>query len=137
MNANKLKITLQTIAVSLVLTGCISTADVSNEATLDNTGQIVWLENALQEEGVFVSPKGPADLNVPAISSTLLVLDGRDVLSVYEFDDLELASSEAYEFSNIRADSDVYLKDALVVVRTSGRDTGLSQTLREIMGNAL
>jgi len=137
MNANKLKLALQTLAVSLVLTGCVSTANVSNEADLDNAGKIVWLENALQKEGVFVTPKGAADLNVPAVSSALLILDGKEVLSVYEFDDLELASSEAYEFSNVHADRDVYLKDDLVVVRTSRRDTGLSQTLREIMGNAL
>jgi len=138
---NRIKWTTHFFALIIMLAGCASSANVSNDAdavtNTDAIKNISWLEGALQKEGVFVSPQGSADLGIAATSSSRLVLDGREALSVYLFDDLELASSEAYEFSNTNVGKDVYLKDALVVVRSSRRDTGLSQTLREILGDAL
>ncbi len=111
--------------------------DVSDEAEFSTVTDISWLEQKLQKRGVFISPTGPADLGVPATSSTRLVLDGREILSVYEFDDSDLASGQAYKFYNSNPADDVYLKESLVVVRRSRRDTGLSQTLRDILGEAL
>ena len=125
------------IAVAISISGCASTMDVSDDTDISTVTNISWLEKRLQEKGVFISPDGPADLDVPAMSSTRLVLDGREILSVYEFDDLDLAWGQAYKFYNSNPADDVYLKESLVVVRRSRRDTGLSQTLRDILGEAL
>ena len=125
------------LTISLGIVGCASAQAVSEESHEDIVFDISWLEKQLQDEGVYASPNGYAGLAVSAESSSRLVLDGREQVYVYLFDDVELASSQAYKFSNKYPMSDVYLKRGLVVVRQQQSESGLSLTLKNILGASL
>ena len=128
---------LVTISLLTVLTGCTGLSSVSQETDETELIDIAWLEKQLQAEGIFASPSGPGNWGIPASSSVRLVLDGIESINVYLFEDLELAASEAYEFSNERPQSQVFHKKGLVLVRTERANSGLSNSLRGIMGTAL
>ena len=116
-----------------LLTGCATAQSVSN----DSTFSISQLESELQKEGVFVMPRGPANLDIPADQSSQLILNSSEVLNVFEFGSAEQAHRHAYAFVGAHPRHDVYYKDTVVAVRQSSRDTGLNSTLRHILGEAL
>lgn len=126
------QILLFLLAVQL-LTGCVGAQSVSN----DSTFSISTLEVALQEEGVFVMPRGPANLDIPADQSSRLVLNSSEVLNVFEFDSAEQAHKHAHAFAGAHPRHDVYYRETIVAVRQTSGDTGLSSTLRHILGEAL
>lgn len=117
----------------VLLTGCASAQSVSS----DSTFSISALETALQEEGVFVMPRGPANLDIPADQSSRLVLNSSEVLNVFEFDSIEQAQKHAFAFAGAHPRHDVYHKQTIVAVRQTSGATGLSNTLRRILGEAL
>jgi hypothetical protein len=124
-----------TLVAATVLTGCAGAAkSVDSEST--GTG-ITWLTRSLQDEGVFVKERGSASVFIPTSISARLILDGRDVLDVYEFRESRYAADEAYEFAERNPGADVFLRQALIVIRYSDRDTGLSQTLNKLLGRTL
>jgi len=116
-----------------LLTGCVGAQSVSNESTFT----ISALETALQDEGVFVMPRGSANLGIPADQSSRLVLDSREVLNVFEFESARQAVDQARNFAGSHPGNDVYQKDLVVAVREGPGDTGLSATLRRILGETL
>lgn len=116
-----------------LLTGCVGAQSVSN----DSTFTISALEIALQDEGVFVMPRGSANLAIPADQSSRLVLDSREVLNVFEFESAQQARDQARSFAGAHPGNDVYQKDLVVAVRESPGDTGLNATLRRILGETL
>lgn len=116
-----------------MLTGCATAQSVSN----DSTFSISSLENALQEEGVFVMPRGPANLDIQADQSSRLILDSSEVLNVFQFTSAEQAQRQAHAFAGANPRHDVYFKERLVAVRHTSGGTGLNSTLRRILGEAL
>lgn len=120
------------LALSL-LTGCAGSRTVSDESGFT----ISSLEDALQAEGVFVMPRGEASFAVPAEQSARLILDSSEVLNVFEFRSAASAREQAHAFAGSYPGNDVYLRERLVVIRQSRGDTGLSGTLRKILGEAL
>ena len=126
-------ITALVIGMVFLVQGCASAQNVSNSST-DGISQ---LEISLQEQGIFVLPRGPANLDIPAEQSSRLVLDSQEVLNVFEFESDRRASGQAHAFAGAHPGHDVYLKGRLVAVRQSSGDTGLAQTLRSILGEAL
>jgi len=120
---------------SLGIAGCSSTQNglASNSRKTD----ISWLTTELQNEGVFVRERGDARRFIPSTTSRRLILDGREILDVYEFSEYGYAADQAYQFAERNPEADVYLKKAIVVVRYSRRDTGLSQTLNSLLGRTL
>jgi hypothetical protein len=121
------------LLVSLWLTGCASLKSGSEESTFS----ISALEGELQEAGVFVMPRGDAGVGVPAEQSAILLLNSSESLTVYEFASAAAASDQAHLFAGANPRRDVYLKDRVVAIRRSTGDTGLAQTLRDILGEAL
>lgn len=119
-------------AVAL-LTGCASSQSVSNESTFT----INVLEDALQKDGIFVMPNGPANLAIPADQSSRLILNSSEVLHVFEFESAQKAHNQAHAFAGAHPQHDVYLKDLIVAVRQSRGDTGLTGSLRSILGETL
>ena len=130
-------LSLLSFTLLMVLTGCAGSSSVSQETDETEIIDIAWLEKQLQAEGIFASPSGPGNWSIPASSSVRLILDGIESINVYLFEDLELAASEAYEFSNELPQSQIFHKKGLVLVRTERANSGLSNTLRGIMGTAL
>ena len=128
---------LLTFTLLIAIAGCAGANSVSQQAGDSETIDIAWLEKQLQAEGIFASPAGPGNWSVPASSSVRLVLDGVESINVYLFTNLDLASSEAYEFSNELPQSQVFHKKGLVLVRSERANSGLANTLRGIMGEAL
>ena len=124
--------TISSLLVAVVLAGCATTnvAPSTDQEGVD----LGWFTISLQDEGVFVTEEGPANLRFPAQTSRRLVLNNRDVVDVYLFRNEETARARAHEFAGLYFRTDVYLKDALVVVRYTDRDSGLSLTLFELMG---
>lgn len=116
-----------------LLTGCVGTQSVSN----DSAFSISALEKALQDEGVFVMPRGGANPGLPADQSSRLILNSSEVLNVFEFASVRRASDQAHSFAGSHPRNQVYLKDRVVAVREGRGDTGLSATLRDILGEAL
>lgn len=116
-----------------MLTGCATAQLVSN----DSTFSISSLENALQQEGIFVMPRGPANLDIPADQSSRLILNSSEVLTVFHFQSEEQAHRQARAFAGANPRHDVYIRDSLVAVRQTSGNTGLSGTLRLILGEAL
>lgn len=116
-----------------LLTGCVGAQSVSNESTFT----ISALETALQDEGVFVMPRSGANPGIPADQSSRLVLNSSEVLNVFEFDSSRRASDQAHSFAGSNPRNEVYLKDRVVAIRQGRGDTGLSATLRTILGEAL
>jgi len=74
---------------------------------------------------------------IPADQSSRLILNSGEVLNVFEFVSADKASEQARLLSGTYARSEVYLKDRVVAVRQGRGDTGLSATLRNILGEAL
>ena len=128
---------LLNFTILMTVSGCVGTSNVSNTSDEAEKYDIAWLEKQLQAEGIFASPSGPGNWSIPASSSVRLVLDGSEAVNVYLFENHELASSEAWELSNELPQNQVYRKEGLVIVRSASVDTGLSGTLRGILGNAL
>lgn len=126
------KILLFLLAVHM-LTGCTTAHSVSN----DSTFSISQLESELQNEGVFVMPRGPANLDIPADQSSRLILNSTEVLNVFEFDSAEQARKHARAIAGAHPRHDVYYRETIVALRQTSRDTGLSSTLRHILGEAL
>ncbi len=114
------------------LAGC-ATTNVATP-TDEDRADLGWFTLSLQDEGVYVTEEGVADLSIQAQSSRRLVLNNRDVVDVYLFRNEETARARAHEFAGLYFRTDVYVKDALVVVRYTERDSGLSLTLFELMG---
>ncbi len=138
-NGNRQRVSM-IVAVGLGLaglgiSGCSSTENglASNVRKTD----IAWLTTELQNDGVFVRERGNAGRFIPSTTSSRLVLDGQEILDVYEFSEYAYAADQAYQFAEQNPGSDVYLKQAIVVVRYSRRDTGLSQTLNSLLGRTL
>jgi hypothetical protein len=118
---------------SALLSGCVSLGGQRDDEPQD----IAWLIRSLQDEGVFILERPQSNLTPPASTSVRLILDGRESLDVYLFDETEMASSQAYQFANRLPGNDVYLQEHLVVVRKSTRDTGLNGTLLKLLGSTL
>lgn len=116
-----------------LLTGCVGPRAVSNDSGFDITA----LETALQDEGVFVMPRDGFNPAVPADESSRLILNSSEVLNVFEFTTAGKATEQARIISGTYAGNEVYLKDRIVAVRQGPGDTGLSATLRSILGEAL
>lgn len=121
------------LLIAFWLTGCATMKSGSDESTFS----ISALESELQEAGVFVMPRGDAGIGVPAEQSAILLLNSTESLTVYEFASADAASDQAHLFAGANPRRDVYLKDRLVAIRRSSGDTGLAQTLRDILGEAL
>ena len=122
--------------VVLLLVGGCATTNVATPTDEDRV-DLGWLTHSLQDEGVFVTEEGIANLTVPAQTSRRLVLNDRDVVDVYLFRHEEVARDKAHTFAGLYPRTDVYLKDELVVVRYTERDSGLSLTLFELLGTTL
>jgi len=122
------------LVLQLVLTGCAGTSKVAdaNEPT-----DIRWLTNRLHDEGVFVVERGSPNPTIASDKSSRLVLNQREVLDVYEFGQPDRARIMATDFAAYNPQNDVFLKDSLVVVRYSRRDTGLNQVLYQLLGAAI
>ncbi|MCH8245490.1 MAG: hypothetical protein IH951_03680 [Bacteroidetes bacterium] len=121
------------------VSACTSAKNVASDQAEEErqTTDIAWLTKSLQDEGVFITERGFPNLSIAAISSSRLYLNDREVLDVYGFEKIGDAMSNAYTLANKNPGRDVFLKESLVVVRYSNRDTGLSQTLFELLGVAL
>ncbi len=121
------------------VSACTSAKNIAGDQAEEEsqTTDIAWLTKSLQDEGVFITERGFPNLSIQAISSSRLYLNDREVLDVYGFEKIGDAMSNAYTLANKNPGRDVFLKESLVVVRYSNRDTGLSQTLFEILGVAL
>ena len=123
------------LLAGMMLSACSSTRSsaVNEETAID----ITWLTKTLQEAGVFVSERGSPDLAIPALSSSRILLDGREILDVFYFERRDKAQAIAYEMANMNPAQDVYLRKSLVVVRSSVGDTGLALTIHNLLGKAL
>lgn len=121
------------LLIAFWLTGCATMKPGSDESTFS----ISALESELQEAGVFVMPRGNAGIGVAAEQSAILLLNSSESLTVYEFATANAASDQAHLFARANPRRDVYLKDRVVAIRRSTGDTGLAQTLRDILGEAL
>lgn len=121
------------LLIALWLTGCATIKSGSEESTFS----ISALEAELQEAGVFVMPRGDTGFGVPAEQSATLLLNSSESLTVYEFASEEAASDQAHLFAGNNPRREVYLKERVVAIRRSTGDTGLAQTLRDILGEAL
>lgn len=121
------------LLIAFWLTGCATMKSGSDESTFS----ISALESELQEAGVFVMPRGEAGFGIAAEQSAILLLNSSESLTVYEFASVGAASDQAHLFAGANPRRDVYLKDRLVAIRGSSGDTGLAQTLRDILGEAL
>ncbi len=122
----------------LVMSGVSACTSSKNLAEQDRkTTDIAWLTKSLQDEGVFIVERGSPNLSISAATSSRLYLNDREVLDVYVFDRVGDAMSNAYTLANMNPGRDVYRKESLVVVRYSSRDTGLNQTLFQLLGVAL
>ena len=119
-------------AAIFVFIGCAG----STEGTADQNqpADIGWLTASLQDEGVFVESRGTANPSIAADRSNRLVLDGREILDVYEFARGEQAMNSAIEFAGRNPGNDVYVRETLVVIRYTTRATGLSLVLNELLG---
>lgn len=139
------------LVAMFLLTGCASSQTVSDESSSatavvlsgesDSTDEkgftISALETELQDQGVFVMPRGQAGFGIPAEQSAQLLLNSSEVLHVFEFARVETARDQAYAFAGANPRRSVYVRDELVAIRLSRGDTGLAQTLRDILGEAL
>ncbi len=127
--------TISSLLVAVVLAGCATTnlAPSTDEEGVD----LGWFTISLQDEGVFVTEEGSANLTFPALTSRRLVLNNRDVVDVYLFRNEETARDRAHAFAGLYPRTDVYLKGELVVVRFTERDSGLSLTFFELLGTTL
>jgi hypothetical protein len=121
------------LLIAFWLTGCATMKSGSEESSFT----ISALENDLQKAGVFVMPRGDASFGIPAEQSAILVLNSSESLTVYEFASEEAASDQAHLFAGNNPRREVYLKERVVAIRRSTGDTGLAQTLRDILGEAL
>ena len=121
------------------VSACTSAKNIAGDQAEgeSTTTDIAWLTKSLQDEGVIITERGFPNLSIQAISSSRLYLNDREVLDVYGFEKIGDAMSNAYTLANKNPGRDVYLKDSLVVVRYSNRDTGLNQTLFQLLGVAL
>ncbi len=117
------------------LAGC-ATTNVATP-TDEDRADLGWFTISLQDEGVYVTEEGVADLSIQALSSRRLVLNNRDVVDVYLFRNQETARDQAHTFAGLYPRTDVYLKDELVVVRFTERGSGLSLTFFELLGTTL
>lgn len=123
------------LGLAIGLSACTTTRHNTSEA--GETSTVVWLADGLQKQGVFVKEQGEAALDVPAETSQRLVLNGQEVVDVYAFASEDRAWNEARQFAGLYPQNDVYIKDALVVVRYTTHDTGLSLTLFDLLGTTL
>jgi hypothetical protein len=122
------------LVLQLVMSGCAGTSRVAdaNEPT-----DIRWLTNRLQDEGVYVVERGSPNPTIASDKSSRLVLNQREVLDVYDFGKSDRAQTVATEFAAFNPQNDVFLKDSLVIIRYSRRDTGLNQVLYQLLGAAI
>ena len=121
--------------VLIGITGCASTSEgiVDENARKD----IRWLTDQLQSEGVFTVERGYPNPTIPADNSSRIYLNGREAIDVYGFEGEERARLVATEYAGMNPENDVFLKDSLVIVRYSRRDTGLNGVLYQLLGAAL
>lgn len=127
-----------TIILILAISGISACSTSKNVAEDDSkTRDIAWLTKSLQNEGVYITERGFPNLSIPSVASSRLVLNDRDILDVYRFDRIGEAMSNAYTIANMNPHRDVYRKESLVVIRYSNRDSGLSQTLFQLLGHTL
>ncbi|MFT5144408.1 MAG: hypothetical protein ACI80V_000598 [Rhodothermales bacterium] len=120
------------LLLPVLLAGCTS---LNTQSAPD--GDLSWLIRSLQDEGVFILERPHGGSVAPATSSVRLILNGQESLEVYEFDRLEEAETTARQWSYQLTGKDVYLREQLVVVRNSRRDTGLSGTLHKLLGSTI
>ena len=132
----KRPVSIHHMLIALLLVGGCATTNVATPTDEDRV-DLGWLTQNLQDEGVYVTEQGLGNLSIPAQTSRRMVLNDRDVIDVFLFRNEETAQSRAYTFAGLYPRSDVYLKDELVVVRYTERDSGLSMRLFELLGTTL
>lgn len=129
--------TMGIMALAVTFSACATTRQNTSTEEEEQVPAVIWFTDGLQKKGVFVKEDGLPYLGIPADESQRLLLNGREVVDVFVFDDEDRAKNEAYQFAGLYPQNDVYIKEALVVVRYTERDTGLTLTLHDLLGVTL
>jgi len=125
-------------SLTLVLLACIlSNCRGPRESLDDMPRDIRWLTVALQHKGVMVRERGNAFLSTIAESNARIIVDGREVLDAFVFQSADVARVQAYRIAGLYPMNDVFRVDALVVLRYTTRDTGLTATMVEVLGTPI
>jgi hypothetical protein len=122
----------------LVAAVCLLAACGGSRVSLDEMPRdIRWLTTSLQHKGVMVRERGNAFLSTTAISNARIIVDSREVLDAFVFQSADVASEQAYRIAGLYPQNDVFRVEALVVLRYTTRDTGLTATMVEILGTPI
>lgn len=125
-------------SVTLIVGLCaIAACSPSRESLDDMPRDIRWLTVSLQHKGVMVRERGNAFLATSAESNARIIVDSREVLDAFVFQSADVASEQAYRIAGLYPMNDVFRVDALVVLRYTTRDTGLTGTMVEILGTPI
>lgn len=118
--------------LSLML-ATVSACATSKEAGTSEAN-IAWFTAELQNDGIFASHDGTADLTIPSDYSGRFVLNGHERVNVYQFSSSSLASQIAQKLVTDNPRLTVYQYEELVVSRRDVGDVAITQSLMRFMG---
>ena len=124
---------LPILLTSVLLVGCAG----PRRSIKDQPKDIRWLTVQLQHRGIMIRETGSAFAEMSSKSDARLIIDSRETLDTYEFDSPELARNQAFKLSGLYPRNDIFIVDALVVVRFNSRGSGLTHALVEVLGTPI
>jgi hypothetical protein len=111
---------------------CSSSKKTASDEDLPR--DITWLTGQLQDDGIFVAERGEPDFNVQANTARRLLLNGREYVDAYYFDENATASAQARIYAGYNPRSSVYLLDGLVAIRYKDDLSEVSSALGKYLG---
>ena len=124
---------LLVLRASVLLVGCAG----PRRSIRDQPKDIRWLTVQLQHRGIMIRETGSAFAEMPSKSDARLIVDSKETLDTYLFESAELARNQAYKLSGLYPRNDIFVVEALVVVRFNSSGSGLTHALVEVLGTPI
>lgn len=130
--------TVRGLILGLILIGfsaCSSSKQGFSDEDLPE--DISWLTMELHNDGIFVAERGQASRNVLASLSRRLVLNGREVVDAYFFENSDIAAAQATIYAGYNPRATVYVHDQLMVIRYRSDMSEVSSFLYQLLGKTI
>ena len=119
------------------LSACSTTRNEVASANENAYRDITWLTDELQGEGIFVAEKGEARSNIIADISRRLLLNGREYVDAYYFENEDTAGAQARIYASSNPRAMVFVRESLIVVRYSDSMSEISTALHRYLGGTI
>jgi len=126
------------ILMSVLLVGVSACSSSKGSlAEKGKVGEISWLSQQFQDDGIFVVERGEPEINFAASLSRRFLLNGREYVDAYVFADRDKAESQAVIYAGYNPHGAVYVHDKMVVIRYTDDMSEISSSLYKHLGSTV